>query len=124
MAGLVVTPPSDSVYTSGPVIITKDEFLSEVSEELRVCIEDAFPVCPNTNGPNGLPSKCPCTVRKNITIGGVVHSPTGVEFWERMVAAAEQGASDMGITLKFDVFDPQDSYEIIHQKMKSKILSF
>eukprot|EP00985_Skeletonema_marinoi_P001922 scaffold779_cov80-Skeletonema_marinoi.AAC.6 len=68
--GLVISPPLDGVYLSGPVLFTQDD---AITDTFRECTDDAFPVCPNTLSPNGQTSSCQCTDRKQIRIGGVVH---------------------------------------------------
>ena len=68
--GLVLAPPPDGVYLSGPAVFTK---ANAITDTLRICTDEAFPVCPNTNGPDGLPSDCQCTNRKKIIIGGVAN---------------------------------------------------
>ena len=118
--GLVLTPPPDGVYLSGPAFFSKS---NTISDTLRICTDEAFPVCPNINGPDGLPSDCQCTDRKKIIIGGVVHGITTDSFWDTVFEAAEQGSNDMGVTLDFNRFEPQESNEILFRRMSAKILS-
>eukprot|EP00581_Thalassiosira_minuscula_P000903 CAMPEP_0183744890 /NCGR_PEP_ID=MMETSP0737-20130205/65954_1 /TAXON_ID=385413 /ORGANISM="Thalassiosira miniscula, Strain CCMP1093" /LENGTH=1105 /DNA_ID=CAMNT_0025980543 /DNA_START=60 /DNA_END=3377 /DNA_ORIENTATION=- len=121
--GLVVSsPPGDGVYLSGPELFTQ-RGSSSITDSLRICTNDAFPICPNRKGPDGLPSKCPCTERKKIVIGGVTHGITTDVFWDTVYAAAEQGAKDMNIDLRFDRFEPQSSQKVLYRKMSAKILS-
>ena len=118
--GLVISPPLDGVYMSGPVLFTQDD---AITDTFRKCTDDAFPVCPNTLSPNGQTSSCPCTDRKKIQVGGVVHGITTDSFWDAVFAASEQAAKDMGIQLVFDRFEPQESSEILYKRMSAKILS-
>ncbi len=118
--GLVLAPPPDGVYLSGPAFFTK---ANAISDTLRICTDEAFPVCPNTNGLDGLPSGCKCTDRKKIVIGGVTHGHTKEPFWDTVYEAAEQSANDMGVTLDFIRFEPQESGEILYRRMSAKILS-
>ena len=119
--GLVLAPPPEGVYLSGPAFYVRGD--TSITDTLRMCTDDSFPVCPDTFGPLGLPSNCPCTDRSKIVIGGVVHGVTTDEFWDMVFAAAEQGADDMGVKLRFDRFEPQESNEILYRKMSAKILS-
>ena len=116
--GLVLSPPPEGVYLSGPVLMTRED---STTDTLRICTDDAFPICPNTNGPDGhTPSQCPCTDRKKIQIGGVVHGVTTDVFWDTVFDAAEQGASDMDIDLDFHRFEPSG---VLYRRMSAKILS-
>jgi len=119
--GIVLSSPPEGLYLSGPVLYTQGD--TSVTDTLRTCADAAFPVCPNTLGPDGNPSKCPCSDRSKIVIGGVVHGITSDTFWDAVFAAAAQGADDMGVDLRFDRFEPQESNEILFRKMSAKILS-
>ena len=52
--GITLSPPQSQggVYLSGPVIVTEEDSFTDM---IRICIDEAFPVCPNTNGPDGMP---------------------------------------------------------------------
>ena len=114
--GLVVAPPPNEA-----VLFTQDD---TITDTFRMCtVDDAFPVCPNTLSPHGQTSSCPCTKRKQIKIGGVVHGVTTDTFWDAVFAASGQAADDMGIQLIFDRFEPQASTELLFRKMSAKILS-
>lgn len=115
--GLVLAPPPDGVYLSGPDLITAS---SQPDQKLRICEEESFPICPNNNGPSGLPSDCQCTERYAISIGGVVHGDTQDSFWDDIFNAALQGSLDMGINLEFDRFKPLESI-VLFQQMADKI---
>lgn len=62
-------------YSSGPVIVNKDNL---PPDSLKTCEEEAFPICPNTQAPNGGAATCDCIDRKKIRIGGVLHGVSTV----------------------------------------------
>lgn len=109
------------VYFSGPVMITLRNL---PSDSLQRCELDAFPVCPNTKALDGVSeSRCDCTDRSKIRIGGVVHGATTDRFWDVVFAQAQQAADDMGVELSLDRLHPEETIDILRTKMASKIIS-
>jgi simple sugar transport system substrate-binding protein len=106
------------IYLSGPSIINQDKVLTDTD---ITCIDDAFPVCPNTKALDGTESGCPCTERSQIRIGGVLHGVISDLFWDPVFAAAESAAKDFNINLDLERFDDQASVEILHRAMAAKI---
>ena len=116
------TPASPSgpyaIYQSGPSVVNQDRVLTDTDV---TCIDDAFPVCPNTKALDGTESGCPCTERSRIRIGGVLHGITSDLFWDPVFAAAESAAKDFNVNLDLERFSEQASVEILHRAMAAKI---
>jgi len=108
-------------YLSGPLAVT---FGNLPSDTLQTCEDEAFPVCPNTLGIDGISdSKCDCFDRSKIKIAGVLHGVTTDGFWDVVFEQAIQAADDLGVELIFDRLEPQPSSEVWHSKMAKQIIS-
>ena len=107
------------MFETGPRIIRRD---SVPTDSLQTCEADAFPICPNTKGiVAGKESDCTCTDRSQIRIGGVLHGVTTDSFWDPVFSAAAQAASDLGITLDLERFQPQETNTLVHEQMAARI---
>lgn len=138
MAGMYVTtgkklslPYESSVYLSGPMIITEDNVPTDTQQ---TCLEQAFPVCDvrgnpfeqdkaTTINPNGLTERCNggCLNRQDIRLGGVLHGVSSDSFWDPVFAASRQAALDMGITLELERFEPEQTTDLVHEKMAARV---
>ena len=106
---------------------------NDVTNTLRRCADDSFPVCPRdavltaatavTEPVASSDTGCACTDRRSITIGGVSHGISTDPFWDPVYAAAKQAARDAGVVLDFERFEPQESAEVLHNKMAARIAS-
>jgi ABC-type sugar transport system substrate-binding protein len=106
------------IFLSGPSILN----LANVpTDTMKVCADDAFPICPNTKAlifgdddddddDENRDSPCPCTDRRKIRIGGVLHGVVKDTYWDVIFAALQQSALDMGITLELMDRLEKDSY--------------
>ena len=119
----LVPPREGGVYLAGPALFTQSNLITDT---FKICSDEGFPICPSPDQDDvvvATPSSCPCTNRKEIVIGGVIHGVTTNPFFDTVFAASEQAALDMGITMLFDRIEPQESEELLHRKMSAKILS-
>ncbi|CAB9511933.1 acid type B receptor subunit 2 [Seminavis robusta] len=114
-------PPFQSeygVHFSGPKVINLEGLPSDTRQ---ICEADAFPVCPNKYQPNGVTeSRCPCTDRSRIRIGGVIHGTQRDKWADQPRAAAEQAAKDLGVQVDFKLLSPE-SGSLPTSKMAARI---
>jgi hypothetical protein len=112
ITGKIPASPSGpyGVYQSVPRIINHDRVLTDTDTDTdTTCIDDAFPVCPNTKAMGGSESGCPCTDQSRIRVGGVLHGVTSDLFWDPVFAAAESAAKDFNVDLDLERFEEQAS---------------
>ncbi|CAB9528067.1 acid type B receptor subunit 1 [Seminavis robusta] len=122
--GQRLAPPSQSkygIYSSGPSIVTLQTLPSDT---IQACEAEGFPVCAPGQAPIKLGGGCPCTQRSKITIAGVIHGDN-TKGWARFTEAqVQQAGLDTGVDLQFELFNRQESSEVMHAKMASKIISY
>eukprot|EP00977_Amphora_coffeiformis_P018049 scaffold6120_cov162-Amphora_coffeaeformis.AAC.6 len=132
---VVAMPIESSTYWSGPLLINARNVPSDTAAS---CEQSAFPVCSffdqssssfqtglettTEDGTSGsVSTTCPCTERREIRIGGVLHGDTTDAFWDPVFAAARQAATDMHIQLDLVRYQPQVSMSLIYEQMAARI---
>ncbi|KAL7546438.1 hypothetical protein ACHAWF_009777 [Thalassiosira exigua] len=106
----------NGAYLAGPKLVTKFDLPTDT---VKVCEAEAFPVCSD----NVKSSRCACTDRIKVKIGGVTHGVVTDRFWDPIYAATEQAALDMNVELlneRFDAGDDQGS-DVLHTRMANRI---
>lgn len=130
-------PIQSSTYWSGPQLLNARNVPSDTA---ALCEQDAFPVCQSgVQAAIGLDANdgedvattstltatstkvCPCTERRQIRIGGVLHGDTSDAFWDPVFAAAHQAAADMRIDMDLERFQPQEPFSLIYEQMAARI---
>ena len=128
-AKAVALPIESSTYWSGPRLVTAANVPSDTA---AACQQANFPVCNGNEEPNDesitSSSYCPCTQRRELRIGGVLHGSTNDRFWDPIFASARQAALDMHIQLDLERFAPPTASEdgtssstILYQQMAARI---
>lgn len=107
------------VYSSGPHVVDIKDIPSDT---YLACQAEAFPICDGTGEAVRI-GECPCIDRNRLRIAGVVHGVLGDAFWETVIVAAVQAGFAMQVDLDVELFAPQESDEVLHNKMASKIRS-
>jgi simple sugar transport system substrate-binding protein len=113
-------PSDEIVYFAGPKLTDKSNV---PSDSFLTCQTEGFPTCPNTLRLDGTEATCPCFDRKSLRIAGVVHGVSIDPFWDVIFSAAQQASLDLRAVLEMERFDPQETDELLHNKMASKIRS-
>lgn len=121
--GQKVSVPIDvPTYWTGPKLVHRRNVPSDTG---ATCEQNAFPICGDDETSTWADATaediCPCTDRKAIRIGGVVHGRSTSSFWGRVVAGAEQAAVDMNVELDLVRFEPQEDFNIIIDQMAARI---
>ena len=137
--GKVVAMPIESnAYWSGPRLINARNVPSDTA---AICEQSAFPVCSATSEDEVVTTTtnrleqdeasaedsvdalktCPCTERREIRIGGVLHGHITDKFWDPVFASARQAAADMRIELDLERYPPQDDFSLIYEQMAARI---
>lgn len=111
-------PNDRSLYNSGPHVV---DISNIPSDTYLACQAEAFPICDKDEDESK--GNCPCIDRSRLKIAGVIHGVEGDPFWETVIDGAEQASLDMDFTFEVVQFPLQESDDILHRKMASKIIS-